>query len=435
VEVSHQSEPETLGHINNSQHNLEANGLQGLVRLRPRHRRVAVVALRVVIVHNRYRSANPSGENRVVDADIEQLVADGVDVHTYLGDSDEIDSWSAIRKSGLAIRPTYSPTDVRRFRGLLRRVKPHVVHLHNPFPIISPAIVRVAKSEGVPVVQTVHNFRHSCVNGIQFREGALCTECVGRTIPWPAIKHGCYQDSRLAAFPMALAQVAHRSTWRMVDRFLPVGEGVAESLRNLGLHEAQILVRPNVVEDPGEPAPLGDGALYVGRLSEEKGIRLLLAAWKMSGLGTKSTLSIAGAGNLLHLVEKAAETDPSVRYLGCLDKPGLKRAYAAAALVVVPSICLEADPLSVISALAHGRAVLATNTGAIGDYLGEDSGWLASPDEQSICAVLVESLMDPGALQKRGTGARRLYTRTRYPRSQTTLGEIYDEVSYSRQPS
>ena len=146
--------------------------------------------MRVVVVHNRYRSENPSGENRVVESDIEQLRADGVEVIPYIRDSDEIEGFTPLGKAGLAVRPLVSPVDALAFRRLLREVQPHIVHLHNPFPLISPWIVRTAKAQRVPVVQTVHNYRHVCVNGIHFRDGAPCFECVGKALPWPAVRHG-----------------------------------------------------------------------------------------------------------------------------------------------------------------------------------------------------------------------------------------------------
>lgn len=384
--------------------------------------------LRVVIVHNRYRSANPSGENRVVEADIERLRADGVDVHTYIRDSDEIEHWSVMKKAGLAIRPTYSLEDVRRFRALLRDVKPQIVHLHNPFPIISPAIIRVAKSEGAAVVQTVHNFRHTCVNGIQFRAGGLCTDCVGRTVPWPAVRHGCYRDSRLATIPMALAQVAHRSTWKTVDCFYPVGEGVADGLRDLGIPEDRIQLRPNIVADPGEPVPLGSGVLYVGRLSEEKGIRLLLAAWEKSGLGATTTLSIAGSGDLQELVEQAASVDHSIQYLGYLSQSELGRAYRESSLVVVPSLWAEADGLVAAVAMAHGRPVLAASIGAMRDYIDITNGWLAIPNPDGMASALERVLRDPDELRRRSDGARQKYLATRSPAVSKSLSESYESV-------
>ena len=272
--------------------------------------------MRVVIVHNRYRSAQPSGENRVVESDIAALEAEGIEVFPYIRDSDEIDGFTAIGKAGVAVRPLVSPVDSIAFRRLLCGVQPHIVHLHNPYPLISPWIVRTAKSMRVPVVQTVHNYRHVCANGLYFRDGHECTDCVGKAFPWPAIAHGCYRDSKLQSIPMATSLWAHRSTWMMVDRFLPVGEHVADHLRAFGIPDHKIIVRPNVVADPGEPKPLGHGALFVGRLSEEKGIRLLLDAWKLADVGSEHTLTIAGDGELRPLVEAAAAADPSIRYLG-----------------------------------------------------------------------------------------------------------------------
>jgi glycosyltransferase involved in cell wall biosynthesis len=269
------------------------------------------LTVRVVVVHNRYRSENPSGENRVVESDIDQLRADGVEVIPYIRDSDEIDAFTPVGKAGLAVRPLVSPVDALAFRRLLREVQPHIVHLHNPFPLISPWIVRTAKAQRVPVVQTVHNYRHVCVNGIHFRDGHLCTECVGKKVPWPAVQHGCYQGSRARSVPMAAALVAHRGTWDLVDRFLPVGEGVADHLRAMGIEEERIEVRPNVVDDPGPPAPLGKGVLFVGRLSPEKGIEMLLEAWRLSGLGERGeTLSIAGDGELRPVVEGQRQRIP-----------------------------------------------------------------------------------------------------------------------------
>jgi len=306
--------------------------------------------VRVVVVHNRYRSALPSGENRVVEADIAALESEGVEVFPYIRDSDEIEGYTALGKAGVAVRPLASPVDSIAFRRLLRTVQPHIVHLHNPYPLISPWIVRTAKAMRVPVVQTVHNYRHVCANGLYFRDGHECHDCAGKAFPWPAIKHGCYRDSALQSIPMAASLWAHRSTWMMVDRFLPVGEHVADHLRAFGIPDHKIIVRPNVVADPGEPKPLGQGALFVGRLSEEKGIRLLLDAWKLSGVGAKHTLTIAGDGELRPLLEAAARADKSIHYVGLVPGDQVAALYQSAAVVTVPSLWPEADGLVKTSA-------------------------------------------------------------------------------------
>jgi glycosyltransferase involved in cell wall biosynthesis len=385
--------------------------------------------VRAVIVHNRYRSENPSGENRVVESDIEQLRADGVEVIPYIRDSDEIQQFSVIGKMGLAVRPLVSPADALAFRRLLRDIQPDVVHLHNPFPLISPWIVRTAKAQRVPVVQTVHNYRHVCVNGIHFRDGAMCTECVGKKVPWPAVQHGCYQGSRARSVPMAAAMMAHRGTWDLVDRFLPVGEGVADHLRAMGIDDARIEVRPNVIDDPGPPAPLGEGVLFVGRLSPEKGIKILLEAWQLSGLGERGeTLTIAGDGELRPAVEAKASIDPSIRYLGLVDSDELASRYKSAHLVVVPSICSEGDPIAVVTALAHGRPVVATALGSMPGTLTGGCGWVADPIVERLSDALVKALSSGEELARRGAAARARYLATRTPRHGGPLYKAYERM-------
>lgn len=385
--------------------------------------------MKVVIVHNRYRSENPSGENRAVESDIEHLRADGVEVYPYIRDSDEIASWTAVGKVGLAVRPLISPTDAIALRQMLRRVQPEIVHLHNPFPIISPWVVRTAKAERIPVVQTVHNYRHVCVNGVHFRDGHLCTECVGKPFPWPAVQHGCYQGSRVRSVPMAAAIVAHRGTWSLVDRFLPVGDAVADHLRVLGIEDWRIEVRPNVVDDPGQPAPLGEGVLFVGRLSPEKGVQMLLEAWRRSGLGEAGqTLSIAGDGELRSVVEEATACDSSIRYLGFLDTAGLDEAFRKSALVCMPSVCREADGIAVASAFAHGRPVLATALGAMLTSVSDKTGWLADPVAASLAAGLRTAMADVGELAIRAEGARLHYEARRGASAERPLVACYRDL-------
>src|SRR4051812_3063042 len=124
--------------------------------------------MRILVVHNRYRSSMPSGENRVVDDEVEMLQDTGLEVETFFRNSDDIEDFGPLKKAALAISPTYSAEAVRDFRQVITERRPDVVHLHNPFPLISPWVVRVAKDAGIPVVQTVHNYRMSCPAGTFF---------------------------------------------------------------------------------------------------------------------------------------------------------------------------------------------------------------------------------------------------------------------------
>ena len=163
--------------------------------------------MRVLVAHNLYRSSAPSGENQLVRAEIELLRDGGVEVVGLIQDSDDIpDGIRGLLEA--APGPVYSRDGVRRFTRLLEEHRPDVVHLHNVFPLISPYVVRVAARRDVPVVQTVHNYRHGCVNGLHLREGHACTDCLGTRLGLPAVQHGCYRGSRAQTVPMALGQVA-----------------------------------------------------------------------------------------------------------------------------------------------------------------------------------------------------------------------------------
>src|ERR671919_666044 len=158
--------------------------------------------MRILVVHNRYRSGQPSGENRVVEQEVSLLRGAGNDVVLYERRSDDISGFSIIGKAAVPARVVWSPADRRRLGGVLAHRRPDVVHVHNTFPLISPSILSVCREAGVPVVATLHNFRLACANGLLFRSGAPCEDCVGRN-PWPGVVHGCYRGSRLATIPVA----------------------------------------------------------------------------------------------------------------------------------------------------------------------------------------------------------------------------------------
>jgi glycosyltransferase involved in cell wall biosynthesis len=277
------------------------------------------VTLRVLVVHNRYRSVFPSGENQAVDEQVAMLRAAGVEVRTYFRSSDEISTLPLFERATLPIRPIRSPIDTSKFSEMLRSFRPTVVHLHNPYPLISPAVIRTATRAGVPVVQTVHNYRHVCIAGTLFRAGGPCTACVTARLPWPGVTHGCYRGSRAESLAMAAAALRHRSTWQLVHRFLAVSAFVADRLVEFGLPADRITVIANATPDPGPPTALGEGFLFAGRLDSAKGVRLLLDAWAQAGIGDAAFLTIAGDGPERAVVHSAARRYPNVRYLGTLS--------------------------------------------------------------------------------------------------------------------
>jgi glycosyltransferase involved in cell wall biosynthesis len=230
--------------------------------------------VKVVVAHNRYREAIPSGENVIVDTEIAQLGAAGVEVVPFQRSSDDIGGLPLAQKALLPISPIYGASAQRELSELLVRERPDVVHLHNPYPLISPWIVRTAHKHGVPVVQTVHNYRQVCSSGLYFRDGHNCYECRGKLIGYPAVVHKCYRGSSAQSALMATTLAVHRPTWRSVDRFIALTDRIAAHLHDYGIADSQIVIKPNGLPDPGEPAPLGDGFLYAARLSPEKGLAL-----------------------------------------------------------------------------------------------------------------------------------------------------------------
>jgi glycosyltransferase involved in cell wall biosynthesis len=391
--------------------------------------------MRVLVVHNRYRSEMPSGENRVVDDEVELLRAHGLDVETYQRSSDEIADFGRREKIGLAIRPIYSVEDVRNFRATLARSRPDVVHLHNPFPLISPWVVRVAHQAGIPVVQTVHNYRYSCPSGTLFRDGQVCNECHGKKTPWPSVVHGCYRGSRAQSAVMATAARVHRPTRDTIDQFLPVSHFVATKLVESGIPIDRITVKPNFVTDPGPVQPIGEGFLFAGRLEEAKGVRLLLDAWARAGIGERSRLVIAGDGPDRELVEAAAETLDGVQYVGRVDAPRVGELLDDAAVLVMPSIWYEGLPRIVVEAFARGRPVLATAIGSLCEAIDDGVGWTSDPTAGSLASVLRTSA-DRAAATVRSEGARRCYEdRFRPAAVLEVLEEVYERVVQSNRAS
>jgi glycosyltransferase involved in cell wall biosynthesis len=375
--------------------------------------------MRILVAHNRYGARVPSGENRIVDLEVEALRARGTDVELFQRDSDEIPRLPIAQKAALPISPIYARHSQRELAKLLRARRPSLLHLHNPYPLLSPWVVRTAHDHGVPVVHTVHNFRQVCAAGIYFRDGRICMDCRGRAFGAPAVVHSCYRGSAAQSAVMATALAVHRKTWRGVERFIALNPLTAEHLAEFGIAEDRITLKPNAVPDPGDHEIAGTGFLFAGRLCVEKGVPLLLDAWRRHDDGSLGDLRIAGDGPLRGLVEAAAAERRDVTYLGHLDPAGLRAAMRAAAAVVVPSIWHDTAPVVISEALANARPVLGTNLGGIPFLMGADAaqpsacaGWVVDPTEGAIADALPLARAEAAA---RGALARRRYVTALHP--------------------
>jgi len=378
--------------------------------------------VKVVVAHNRYSSAQPSGENTVVDAEIAQLRTAGVEVVPFLRSSDEIGALPAAQKALLPLGPIVAPRAVSELKDVIRQEKPDVLHLHNPYPLISPWIVRTAHAHGLPVVQTVHNYRQVCAPGLYFRDGHICTDCKGRAFPLPAVVHACYRGSRAQSMVMATALTVHRGTWRSVDRYVALTDAIAEHLRGYGIPADRIVVKPNALTDPGPPAPLGEGFLYAARLSPEKGLQLVLDAWARHPEGSLGTLRIAGDGPLRDVASAAAEARSDVVFLGPQTAEGVRAARRASAVVLATSTWYDVLPTVILEALADGRPVLGTDLGGI-PYLVGDAGLTVPATVDAVAEALPRVL---SAAPDLAPLARKRYESTFTPELLTQrLVEVY----------
>ncbi|HEY1485518.1 MAG TPA: glycosyltransferase [Micromonosporaceae bacterium] len=382
--------------------------------------------MKVLIAHNRYASAQPSGENNIVDAEIEGLREAGVAVVPFLKASDDIADMSAGRKLLLPMSPIYNGEAQHELTELIRRERPDLMHLHNPYPLLSPWVIRTAHAHAVPVVQTIHNYRHVCAAATLYRDGHICTDCVGKRFGLPAIKHRCYRGSTAQSVVMATTLAVHRETWRSVDRFVALTSSIADYLREFGIPDDRITIKPNAAPDPGPPAPLGDGFLFVGRLSAEKGLDLLLDAWHRHPEGSLGGLRIVGDGPLREVATAAAAGRADIDYLGPTDSAGVRAAMRSTSVVVLPSVWHEVFSGVIVEALANGRPVLGTALGGTPYAIG-DAGWTVPATPEAFAAALPVAAAEAPA---RAALARPRYEQTFTPKIVLDrLLSIYQDVA------
>jgi glycosyltransferase involved in cell wall biosynthesis len=386
-----------------------------------------------MVVHNRYRSSAPSGENRVVDRERAALVAVGHEVIQFERDSDEIEGWSLARKAALPGRVVWSREVYRELRAALAERRPDVVHVHNPFPLLSPAVLYACRDGGVPVVVTWHNYRQMCASGNFLRNGAVCHDCVdGPAVQ--AVAHGCYKGSRLATATVVLSNVAHRQAWRsMVSAHVFISASQRDLMAGLDLSAERVFVRHNLI--PRRNVPEGsreDAVMYAGRLDEAKGARLLMAGWdcyRSSRPGDGGLrLVIAGAGALEREVAAWASTRPSVEMVGQVDEAGCASLMARTRAVLMPSTWEEPFGLVAIEAMAAGAPPIAAGHGAFVELITHAvDGVLFTPgDAAALGAAITDIETDPDRYRAYGTQARETYEKRFDPdRNIEQLVEIY----------
>ena len=381
--------------------------------------------MRILVVHNYYQQAG--GEDRVFLEETDLLEANGHEVVRYELHNERV---TTMNPAMLAKDTLWSATAYKDLEAIIRRERPHVAHFHNTFPLVSPAGYYAAKAAGVPVVQTLHNYRLLCPVALFFRDGRVCEDCLGKAVPWPGVVHGCYRGSRAASGVVATMLTVHRAlrTWtEMVDVYVALTGFARDKFVEGGLPGARIAVKPNfVAPDPGPGQGGGGYALFVGRLAPEKGTGTMLAAW--ARLRSGIPLKIVGDGPLKDRVAKAAATRPDVEWLGHRPVAEVHRLMREADLLVFPSEWYETFGRVAAEAFATGTPVVAADIGAVAEVVEHGrTGLLFRPGDPEDLAAQVDGLLSQPERLRRMRREARAEFEAKYTaeRNYLALMEVY----------
>lgn len=372
--------------------------------------------MRILVVHNRYRAAFPSGEDRVVDQELESLSAAGHVVQTFGRSNDEIQAWSLGRRALVPLRVVRNPGCGRALASAIDEFRPDIVHVHNLVPLLSPSVLRACRDLDVPCVATFHNYAQVCGGCMLFRTGRECRDCVGRRVPVGAVRHGCYRGSPVASLPMAVSTVVNRSLWREVPAaYVFISEVQRSELQPLGFPPERCFVKHHFSPDPGRLAQPDGTVAFLGRLTAFKGLDVLMRAWEVHTRArpTSLRLVVAGSGPLEPRVRAWAAGLPSVEVAGHLDREAAAALVARCSAVVVPSEGPEPFGLVIAEAMAAGVAPIATARGAFPELVtdGVDGLLYAPGDHMALAALLRQVEDDPVRHAELGAAARRTYER------------------------
>ncbi|MBN4046592.1 glycosyltransferase [bacterium AH-315-P15] len=321
--------------------------------------------MRILIAHNFYQQAG--GEDAVYHAECEMLERAGHEVVRYELRNDSIQGLGGRISS--ALDAPFSRAQYRQLTRLMTGIRPDIVHTHNFFPLLTPAIFQASSDLGIPSVLTLHNYRLTCAGAQLYRNGKPCELCLNASAYHGAL-HRCYRGSVVGSFGVARMIETHRRrrTWQSsVTRFIALTPFARGKFIEAGLPAGKLVVKPNFVIDPGAPelppAQSREEFVFLGRLSEEKGLHTLLRAWR----GSDQTLRIIGDGPERAALEAIAPRN--VTFTGTLPADTVRAALAGARALLVPSRWYEGFPMVIVEAFAAGVPVIASRIGSLTDLI------------------------------------------------------------------
>lgn len=357
--------------------------------------------MRILFVHNAYQ--HRGGEDSVVDAEIALLQTHGHTVATYFRHNDDIASLSSV---AVARQTLWSSRTTHDLTNQISSFRPDIMHTHNAFPLISPSLYWAAKRAGVPVVQTLHNFRLMCLNALFLREGRVCEDCLGH-LPWRGVARKCYRGSRAASTVLAGMLTLHRGLGtyhNKVARYIALNDFCRRKFIEGGLSAERIVVKPNFVDFPAPGALTRRGCLFVGRLSVEKGVATLAQA---ASLLPDGHLRVVGEGLEAELFDGVS----GVVLLGSQPGEAVRLEMRSAVALVVPSIWYENFPRTIVEAFACALPVIASRIGALADLVRDgETGLLFEPgNARDLADKMAWAQTHPEQMAAMGRNAREQY--------------------------
>jgi glycosyltransferase involved in cell wall biosynthesis len=388
--------------------------------------------LKLLLVHNFYRSATPGGEDNAFRQERDLLRQAGVDVVTFTRSNDDVDEFNPVQAARTGLELSWSEASYHELARLIRRERPDVAHFHNTFPLISPSGYQACRDHGVPVVQTLHNYRFTCAAGTHYRDGHVCEECTGR-VPWAGVRHRCYRDSLAgsAAVGWMLRSNWARGTYTdLVDLYVTLTQFAADHFVAAGLPADRLVVNPNFAESTLPPGR-GDGryVIFAARLAEEKGVRTIVEAWRDL---RDIPLKIVGEGPLSDELARAVrEEELPIELLGMRRRADVLQLMGDATFQVVASRWYEGHPLVIVESYARGTPVIASRIGGLVELVAPgETGLHFDPNSVMDLRAKVRHLWNDEALRTRmRAGARARYLERYTPEAALQrLLQIYSRV-------
>ncbi len=363
---------------------------------------------RVLLVHNFYQSHAPSGEDGVFLEDEKLLLAKGHHIIRFIRKSDALKHFSPLKNISLTWNISWSISAYKDIEETIRETRPDIAHVYNTFPLISPSIYFACRKHNIPVVQTVQNYRILCAAGVLFKNDEVCELCI-KNSKFNAIRYGCYRNSKIQTVPVVCMQWVHHAmgTWaKYVDMFVAATEFSRRKLIQGGLPSERVMVKPNFfISMPKASYENDNYAVFLGRLSVEKGVRTLLNAWKQL---PDIPLKIIGNGILRKEVEKASACQKNIEFLGHLSHDECLTWLQRAKFLVMPSEWYEGFPMTIREAFACGKPVIGSRMGAMAEIISDGkTGRLFTPGSSEDLAKKVKWLAsNEKAAQEMGRVAR-----------------------------